>query len=145
MSGNTGISFAPVGLGSKLIDWNPGREVVVYTRAREHNAKTHIALRGKVIKAARVNITVEYDLDSRYPVTENFRRDTQHVNDDRPGSYAYVRTLVQDEMDAQAREGLAALADAGVILSHKTRLTADQIVALAVTARNHPSFVSAKR
>jgi hypothetical protein len=145
MGRNTSISFTPMGLGDKAIEWYPGRTVVVYTLARKHNAKEFIALPGKVIKAARVNVTVEYDLDSSYPITENFRRDTQQVNDNTPGRSTYVRTLEQDEMDLQARDGLEDLGEAGVNLDRNSRLSADQIVALATTVRNHHSFLSAKQ
>ena len=139
MVDNSRIRFKPMGLGSKSIEWHEGRSVVVYTYLN----REWKAIEGQVVKAARVNITVEYDPWGRgQSVTENFRRDTQHVNGGDGLSKLYIRTLEQDDMDAQAREGLEALANAGVSLDHDSRLTADQIVALATTVRNHHSFLS---
>lgn len=131
---NENVRFDAAGLGSKTIEWAPGREVVVYARS-DGNRGGWSAHQGTVVKAARVNITVEFG--SRTMV---FRKDTQEGMD--VHGKARLRTLEQDELDHQAKEGLVDLAKAGVILDmvHSRGLDAARIVALATTVRNHHSF-----
>lgn len=141
MVDNSHIRFKPMGLNSDLIKWYEGRKVIVYTYLNREWKATE----GQVIKAARVNITVEYDpWGTGHSITANFRRDTQHINSGAGLSKVHIRTLEQDDMDAQAKWGLESLANAGVSLDHDSHLSADQIVALATTVRNHHSFLSGK-
>lgn len=129
---NDYISFDPAPLGKMEV----GQTVVVYLKKNGER----VPVKGSVIKAARVNVMVEYE--GHYgPRRENFRQDTQKSTESNSYSGApYFRTVQQDVIDQEARKALRVLAGAGMILEHTSHLTAPQLVALGQTVITHKAF-----
>jgi hypothetical protein len=129
---NEGVTIRPAPLGKLSI----GQQVVVY--ARHGGRGDWLECPGTITKVARVNITIEYETESRSSGAV-FRKDTQS-GEDNYGKMRF-RTLEQAELDAKAKKGLGVLADARIRLDPThTHLDAAQIVALAETVQSHRAF-----
>src|SRR4051812_40212829 len=99
---NEGVTIKPAPLGRLRI----GQQVTVYLLNRSGEECP-----GTITKTARVNITIEYETDTRSSGAI-FRKDTQEGVD----VYGRMRfrTLEQAELDEKAKKGLRILADAEV-------------------------------